>query len=65
MYLLLRIPENEIIIIFIFIVGDIGGSMGLFIGASMLTIVEIFDLFLSQLQIFASKEEKTKKFTGF
>ena len=39
--------------------------MGLFIGASMLTIVEIFDLLLSQLEIFAKKEEKRKKFTVF
>jgi len=32
--------------------GDIGGAMGLFIGASMLTILEIIDLFLIQLPIF-------------
>ena len=39
--------------------------MGLFIGASMLTIVEIIDLILSQIDIFAKKEEKKKKFTVF
>jgi hypothetical protein len=40
--------------------GDIGGAMGLFIGASMLTIVEIIDLFLIQLPIFKRKEDKMK-----
>ena len=34
---------------------DIGGSMGLFIGASMLTIVEVIDLLLGQIPVFWRK----------
>ncbi|XP_053396435.1 uncharacterized protein LOC123544907 isoform X3 [Mercenaria mercenaria] len=45
---------------FFALICDIGGAMGLFIGASMLTIVEIIDLFLIQLPIFKRKEEKQK-----
>lgn len=45
--------------------GDIGGSLGLFIGASMLTIVEIVDLVLLQLPLFRNwrwkRKEKEKK----
>ena len=39
--------------------------MGLFIGASMLTIVEIIDLILTQTPIFATEEEKKKKLSAF
>ncbi|XP_060600472.1 uncharacterized protein LOC132753933 isoform X2 [Ruditapes philippinarum] len=45
---------------FFALICDIGGAMGLFIGASMLTIVEIIDLFLIQLPIFKRKEDKMK-----
>ena len=39
--------------------------MGLFIGASMLTIVEIIDLVLSQTPIFAIDEDKKRKLSTF
>ena len=45
--------------------GDIGGSMGLFIGASMLTIVEIIDLVLSQTPIFAMEEDHKRKLAAY
>ena len=48
----------ELTKIFTHFPGDIGGSMGLFIGASMLTIVEVIDLVLSQTPVFASQREK-------
>ena len=41
------------LIVLFFLSGDIGGSMGLFIGASMLTVIEIIDLFLTQAPLFA------------
>ena len=34
---------------------DIGGSLGLFIGASMLTVVEVIDLLLGQTPVFGKK----------
>ena len=43
---------------FICVSGDIGGSLGLFIGASMLTILEIIDLALIQLPIFKHKPKR-------
>lgn len=38
-------------------VGDIGGSMGLFIGASMLTVLEVIDLILIQIPVFKTKKK--------
>ena len=40
---------------------DIGGSMGLFIGASMLTVVEAIDLVLAQTPVFADKKKGKRK----
>ena len=37
---------------------DIGGSMGLFIGASMLSIVEIIDLLLGQMPLFGKNTKR-------
>ena len=37
---------------------DIGGSLGLFIGASMLTVVEVIDLILGQTPVFRKKKKK-------
>ena len=37
---------------------DIGGSMGLFIGASMLTVVEVIDLLLRQTPVFGRKPKR-------
>ncbi|XP_052769455.1 acid-sensing ion channel 4-B-like isoform X2 [Mya arenaria] len=42
---------------FFALISDVGGAMGLFIGASLLTILEIIDLFLIQLPIFKHKKE--------
>lgn len=39
------------------LVGDIGGSMGLFIGASMLTVLEVIDLILLQILVFKTKKK--------
>lgn len=46
---------------FLSIAGDIGGSLGLFIGASMLTILEIVDLALIQLPIFKHSQKRQTK----
>lgn len=43
-----------------FISGDIGGALGLFVGASMLTVVEVIDLFLKQTNCRTNKPEKKK-----
>ena len=40
---------------------DIGGSMGLFIGASMLTVVEVIDLLLGQTVLFRKKTQPKGK----
>ena len=40
---------------------DIGGSMGLFIGASMLTVVEVIDLLLGQTPVFMKKTKLKQK----
>lgn len=37
--------NDDVLLVF---VGDIGGSMGLFIGASVLSLFEIFDFLMSQ-----------------
>ena len=42
--------------------GDIGGSLGLFVGASMLTIVEVVDFIVSQMPLFFKKKEMELKF---
>ena len=39
---------------------DIGGSMGLFIGASMLTVVEVIDLLLGQTPVFGKKAKSQR-----
>ena len=39
--------------------------MGLFIGASMLTIMEVIDLVLSQTPVFAIKNEKKRNSVEF
>ena len=33
------------------LLGDIGGNMGLFIGASILTIIELFDFFYEVIKV--------------
>ena len=43
------------------LVCDIGGSMGLFIGASMLTVVEVIDLLLGQTVLFRKKPQPKGK----
>ena len=62
--IIIKISSVVVIIInkytVLFIPGDIGGAMGLFIGASMLTILEIIDLFLIQLPIFKHRKEIKK-----
>ncbi|XP_052768020.1 acid-sensing ion channel 5-like [Mya arenaria] len=40
---------------FFALICDVGGAMGLFIGGSMLTVLEVIDLFLIQLPIFKHK----------
>ena len=42
---------------------DIGGSMGLFIGASMLTVVEVIDLLLGQTPLFRKKTKLKENFS--
>ena len=37
------------VLYYIYYAGDIGGAMGLFIGASVLTIAEIIDLIVMQM----------------
>ena len=39
-------PDTTIVIWRICVTGDVGGSLGLFLGASVLTIVELFDALL-------------------
>ena len=39
---------------------DIGGSLGLFIGASMLTVVEVIDLLLGQTPVFRKKTKPNR-----
>ena len=39
---------------------DIGGSMGLFIGASMLTVVEVIDLLIGQTPVFRKKTKPNR-----
>lgn len=51
---------HDVIFIFFYISGDIGGALGLFVGASMLTVVEVIDLFLKQMNCCKHKPEKKK-----
>ena len=41
------------------IIGDIGGQMGLFIGGSILTLLEVFDYFFDVIKV--SNEEHSNK----
>lgn len=42
-----------------FVVGDIGGNMGLFLGCSLLTLFEFIDLFWNFLRSRKSKDENS------
>lgn len=48
------------ITLFLFFAGDIGGSMGLFIGASVLTIFEIVEFIFNQSLRMAFLQKKKK-----